>query len=81
MRRPPPIPSRVDAVAGPRPLWSVMIPTYDCAKYLPQTLHSVLEQDPGSGQMQIEVVDDASTDRPEDVVRSIAPASPRSVKM
>jgi glycosyltransferase involved in cell wall biosynthesis len=55
-----------------RPKWSVMIPTYNCANYLKQTLKSVLEQDPGSEQMQIEVVDDCSTnDDPETVVREI----------
>jgi len=53
-----------------RPLWSVMIPTFNCAKYLRQTLDSVLRQDPGEGQMQIEVVDDCSTqDDPEAVVQ------------
>ena len=45
----------------PRPLWSVMIPTYNCASYLRQTLASVLAQDPGSDVMQIAVVDDHST--------------------
>lgn len=45
-----------------RPLWSVMIPTYNCEKYLKQTLESVLAQDPGMQYMQIEVVDDASTE-------------------
>ena len=53
-----------------RPLWSVMIPAYNCASYLRQTLASVLAQDPGPEQMQIEVVDDGSTkDDPESVVR------------
>ena len=47
---------------GPRPLWSVMIPTYNCLAYLREALESVLEQDPGPEHMQIEVVDDASTD-------------------
>lgn len=55
-----------------RPLWSVMIPTYNCADYLVETLKSVLAQDPGSEIMQIEVVDDGSSkDDPEAVVREI----------
>lgn len=45
-----------------RPLWSVMIPTYNCLVYLRETLTSVLAQDPGPEQMQIAVVDDCSTD-------------------
>lgn len=56
----------------PRPFWSVMIPTYNGTKYLEQTLKSVLEQDPGPNEMQIEVVDDCSTeDDPEALVREI----------
>jgi glycosyltransferase involved in cell wall biosynthesis len=61
-----PIPTLPD---GARPRWSVMIPTFDCARYLEATLRSVLAQDPGPEAMQIEVVDDHSTaDDPEDVV-------------
>ena len=45
-----------------RPLWSVMIPVYNCGRYLPQALASILMQDPGAELMQIEVVDDGSTD-------------------
>ena len=56
----------------PRPFWSVIIPTYNRTKYLEQTLKSVLEQDPGPDEMQIEVVDDCSTeDDPEVLVREI----------
>lgn len=55
-----------------RPLWSVMIPTYHCARYLEETLTHVLAQDPGPDQMQIEVVDDHSTeDDPGAVVEAV----------
>lgn len=55
-----------------RPFWSVMIPTYHCASYLRQTLASVLAQDPGPEVMQIEVIDDHSTqDDPEAVVAEL----------
>jgi glycosyltransferase involved in cell wall biosynthesis len=55
-----------------RPLWSVMIPTYNCANYLRTTLASVLAQDPGAEVMQIEVVDDGSTkDNPAAVVEEL----------
>ena len=55
-----------------RPLWSVMIPTHNCAAYLRETLASVLAQDPGANIMQIEVVDDCSTrDNPAEVVEEL----------
>ena len=55
-----------------RPFWSVMIPTYNRAKYLEQTLKSVLEQDPGPDEMQIEVIDNCSTKNdPEEVIRKM----------
>jgi glycosyltransferase involved in cell wall biosynthesis len=50
-------------VGDGRPYWSVMIPTYNPrADYLEETLRSVLKQDPGPEQMQIEVIDDCSDD-------------------
>jgi glycosyltransferase involved in cell wall biosynthesis len=62
-----PVPEEVS-----RPLWSVMIPTYNCADYLHQTLTSVLAQDPGVDIMQIMVIDDCSTkDEPEVVVEDL----------
>lgn len=56
---------------APRPLWSVMIPVYQCADYLRETLRSVLVQDPGINEMEIEVVDNCSSDDPEAVVREL----------
>lgn len=44
-----------------RPFWSVMIPTYNPSEFLAETLESILSQDPGIEEMQIEVVDDFST--------------------
>jgi glycosyltransferase involved in cell wall biosynthesis len=45
-----------------RPRWSVMIPVYNCATYLKETLTAVLQQALPQEEMQIEVVDDCSTD-------------------
>ena len=56
-----------------RPLWSVMIPAYNCAQYLRETLARVLVQDPGADRMQIEVVDDCSSDDPKAVVNEVDP--------
>lgn len=44
-----------------RPMWSVMIPTYNSGEWLRQTLQSVLAQDCGPERMEIEVVDNCST--------------------
>ena len=53
-----------------RPIWSVVIPTYNCAEFLKKTLQSVLLQDLGPELMEIIVVDDHSTkDNPEAVVK------------
>lgn len=45
-----------------RPLFSVMVPVYNCINYIEIALKSVLNQDMGPDLMQIEVVDDCSTD-------------------
>ena len=51
-----------------RPLWSVMVPTYNCAAQAAETLASVIRQAPEPARMEIVVVDDASQDAIEDVV-------------
>lgn len=68
-----PVPTIPPVGAGPRPRWSVMIPTCNDADLLPRALRSVLEQDPGPERMQIQVVDDASDDADvADLVRELA---------
>lgn len=44
----------------PRPIWSVMIPTYNASSLLEQTLRAVLTQALAPEAMQIAVVDDCS---------------------
>ncbi len=48
-----------------------MIPAYNCARFLAETLASVLMQDPGPENMQIAVVDDCSSDDPKSVVTKV----------
>jgi glycosyltransferase involved in cell wall biosynthesis len=55
-----------------RPKWSVMVPVYNNSRHLRSTLESVLKQDPGPEFMQIEVVDDFSSDEPEKIMRDVA---------
>ncbi|HVK49335.1 MAG TPA: glycosyltransferase family 2 protein, partial [Pseudobacter sp.] len=45
-----------------RPRWSVMIPVFNCAVFLKETMEAVLAQALPPEEMQIEVVDDHSTD-------------------
>jgi len=59
-QRPPEIKPVADNIK--RPLWSVMIPAYNCSHFLIETLKAVLAQAPAAEYMQIEVVDDCSTD-------------------
>jgi glycosyltransferase involved in cell wall biosynthesis len=55
-----------------RPLWSVMIPTYNRTEYLEQALECVLAQDLGPEQMHIEVIDNCSTEsNPEALIKRI----------
>lgn len=51
------------ANAAGRPRWSVMIPVYNAGDFLQQTLQSVLDQAENETEMQIEVVDDCSSDQ------------------
>lgn len=52
----------------PKPFWSVMIPSYNCASYLEKTIASVLNQSTKHDSMEIHIMDDCSLDHPELVV-------------
>ncbi len=41
-----------------QPFWSIMIPAYNCSEYLPETIESVLANDFGIDNIQIEVIDE-----------------------
>jgi glycosyltransferase involved in cell wall biosynthesis len=61
---------------------SIIIPTYNCAQYLKETLVSVKQQPSGSlDEAQIVVLDDCSTkDDPESVVRAVWPERVKFVR-
>jgi glycosyltransferase involved in cell wall biosynthesis len=64
-----------------RPTWSVLIPCYNCARFLELTLESVLAQDPGPEHMEIMVIDDCSTlDDPGRVVERLGNGRVRFVQ-
>lgn len=55
--------------AGDLPLVSVIMPAYNCADYIEQSIRSVLEQ--SYSNFEIVITDDASTDNTVDVIRSM----------
>ncbi|MEH2057462.1 MAG: tetratricopeptide repeat protein [Nostoc sp.] len=55
----------------PRPFWTVVIPAYNRTNYLLECLASILVQWPGAEQMEILVIDNASTPPLFDIVNSI----------
>jgi glycosyltransferase involved in cell wall biosynthesis len=57
-----------------RPFWSVMITTYDRVKFLERALRSVIEQAPGTEEMQIEVVNDGAPQSIQDEIERVVNA-------
>jgi glycosyltransferase involved in cell wall biosynthesis len=55
------------------PLVTVLIDTYNHERFIEEAIVSVLEQDFPSGEMDILVVDDGSTDRTPEIVRKFQP--------
>jgi glycosyltransferase involved in cell wall biosynthesis len=69
------IPSIAPVAEGvPRPRWSVMIPAYNAASTIAETVASVLAAGAPAARMQIAVVDNASTDETLRVVEEAAAA-------
>ncbi|HXA14799.1 MAG TPA: glycosyltransferase family A protein [Opitutaceae bacterium] len=60
---------------SPQPKVSVLIPTYNYARYLPETIESVLAQD--FTDFEIVISDDASTDNSAAVIHRYAAKDPR----
>lgn len=56
-----------------RPYISVLVDTYNHERFIEEALVSVLEQDVASGEREVVVVDDGSTDRTSEIVRKFAP--------
>ena len=56
-----------------KPRVSVVIDTYDYARFLPACIESVLTQDFPAGDMEVVVVDDGSTDGSAEVIARYAP--------
>ena len=61
----------VPDIRPPSPvIWSIMIPAYNCTAFLEETVKSVVGQFSDYSSVQVEVIDDCSTDaNVEDVVR------------
>lgn len=55
------MPGKIDKI-------SVLMPTYNCAKYLPQSISSIINQ--SFKDFEFIIVDDGSTDNTEEIVRS-----------
>ena len=64
-------PTQLAAPALVSPEWSIVVPSYNCAPYLPAALSSVLAQRPAR-IAQFEVVDDRSTDDTAFVLKDFA---------
>jgi ADP-heptose:LPS heptosyltransferase/glycosyltransferase involved in cell wall biosynthesis len=67
--------SKFTGMTSPSPKVSVLVPTFNYARYLPETIESVLAQD--FTDIEIIVSDDASTDNSAAVIRHYAARDPR----
>src|SRR5580704_4908013 len=59
-----------------QPKLSLCIPTYNFGRFIGETLHSILDQD-GADQIEVVVVDGASTDNTTDIVTGLQKQYPQ----
>jgi len=67
----PQVPPALPVTEPHRPRWSVVVPVHDCAGYLALALPEVVAQLGGRSDVEVVVVDDASSDDPAAVVDRI----------
>jgi glycosyltransferase involved in cell wall biosynthesis len=58
-----------------RPRWSIMVPTFNAAATIAETLESVLAHGPAAAETQIAVIDNASTDATFQIVQQLSRTS------
>lgn len=75
------IPQVAPVEGADRPLWSVMIPVHNCADLLRHALGGVVEQLGGRDDVQIQVIDDNSSDDPEEVVQALGSAAVSYIRL
>lgn len=55
----------------PRPLLTIVIPSFNSGQYLPQAIHSITEQDISSSEYEVVIVDNLSTDNTQETLESM----------
>jgi len=64
--------NKIGCVKPERPKWSIIVPTYNCDRYLSETLNSLLKCNLPDTRFHIEVVDDCSSEGdPKSIVAKI----------
>lgn len=71
--------ARAWGVNPPAPLLSILVPVYNVAPWLEECVRSILSQDRGEGEVEVILLDDASTDGSGTLARRLAESDPSRV--